>query len=161
MNQLVDVVNWSKSAKGMYRFEMKEDEQGTWIRALWGHTFANLKIVSTTVKKVTLLRSSDVNRRQVVKMLGEKEKERIRRREEHLEEEEMKRGGRRPGSGSPGGRLPDDEAFSYLLSLCFFFLCSLFSPEASVSFHDDDGYALRASFEFFFRKNLSLNFFFL
>ena len=34
-DQLVDVVNWSKSAKGMYRFEMKEDEQGTWIRALW------------------------------------------------------------------------------------------------------------------------------
>ena len=80
-------------------------------------------------------------------------------RRERGEEEEMKRGGRRPGSGSPGGRLPDDEAFSYLLSLCFFFLCSLFSPEASVSFHDDDGYALRASFEFFFRKKFVFKFF--
>ena len=77
-------------------------------------------------------------------------------RRERGEEEEMKRGGRRPGSGSPGGRLPDDEAFSYLLSLCFFFLCSLFSPEASVSFHDDDGYALRASFEFFFFEKICL-----
>ena len=87
----MDVVNWSKSAKGMYRFEMKEDEQGTWIRALWGHTFANIKKVTTAVKKVTLLRSSDADRRLVVKMLGKKEKERILKRGEHLEDEEMKR----------------------------------------------------------------------
>ena len=79
----------------MHKFEMKEDEQGTWIRALWGHTFANVKIVTEAVKKVTLLKSSDVNQRQVVKMLGEKEKERIQRRGEHLEDEEMKRNRKR------------------------------------------------------------------
>ena len=50
---LMDVVSWSKTANGTRRFESKVDEQGTWIRASWGHSYG-VRITSEEVKKVTL-----------------------------------------------------------------------------------------------------------